>query len=423
MKSDNQSKAISTKITNATDYSGEHRAWQQRVEKEMHSQTQQQNKPDDRQDVSKTSKFSKNFQNFAFSSKKNSNTKSTNLENFVKREIEIRSQADETFYPPEANQNRVGSSTFAKRMLSQQHSPKQNQRSFIGTYGNHIKSSNKYSSEQRYQEAKNEIPRFNEDLEMTQSHKSRSVFRKALQQRNSQLQSTQKLEETYTNADDQYAPIAEYSNQRPQTSHVSRKQYSVAKPKSAAGRSSVSNVSSIKSRIVELKKQKIIEVVSKMDESDVDQLSRQLKIDTNPKILMNSVLTQENLEKLKDAQSVYSQQDFRSLTEKLNSIKPKEEQNFICQNLFRILSQIQSAWEEDEILSSVISTTHKSNSLKSVGASYYSYLTGIERQLRDEKEHRKQMEEQIRQLQKKNEEMSEYIKQKSHYTSMSQRLL
>lgn len=48
-----------------------------------------------------------------------------------------------------------------------------------------------------------------------------------------------------------------------------------------------------------------------------------------------------------------------------------------------------SAWEDDEILSSVISTTHKSSSLKSVGASYYSYLTGIEKQLREEKDARK----------------------------------
>lgn len=56
---------------------------------------------------------------------------------------------------------------------------------------------------------------------------------------------------------------------------------------------------------------------------------------------------------------------------------------------FSILSNIQSAWEDDEIISSVVSTTHKSGSLKSVGASYYSYLTGIERQLRDERDARK----------------------------------
>ena len=35
MKESVQSKATSAKLTNATDYSGEHRAWQQRIEKEM----------------------------------------------------------------------------------------------------------------------------------------------------------------------------------------------------------------------------------------------------------------------------------------------------------------------------------------------------------------------------------------------------
>lgn len=38
-----------------------------------------------------------------------------------------------------------------------------------------------------------------------------------------------------------------------------------------------------------------------------------------------------------------------------------------------------SAFEEDEIVSSVVSTTHKSGSMKSVGASYYSYLTSVEK--------------------------------------------
>ena len=74
------------------------------------------------------------------------------------------------------------------------------------------------------------------------------------------------------------------------------------------------------------------------------------------------------------------------------------------------LSQIQSAWDEDDVISSVVSTTHKSGSLKSVGASYYSYLTNIEKQLREERDARKKMEEQIRVLQKKNEEMNEAIR-------------
>ena len=38
-----------------------------------------------------------------------------------------------------------------------------------------------------------------------------------------------------------------------------------------------------------------------------------------------------------------------------------------------------SAWEEDEHISSVIYTTNKSGSMRSVGASYYSYLTNVEK--------------------------------------------
>ena len=45
------------------------------------------------------------------------------------------------------------------------------------------------------------------------------------------------------------------------------------------------------------------------------------------------------------------------------------------------LSGLNSVWGDDEeILSSVVSTTHKSgNSMRSVGASYYSYLTNVEK--------------------------------------------
>lgn len=75
---------------------------------------------------------------------------------------------------------------------------------------------------------------------------------------------------------------------------------------------------------------------------------------------------------------------------------------------------MQSVWDEDDVVSSVVSTTHKSGSLKSVGASYYSYLTNIEKQLREEREARKKMEEQIRALQKKNEELSEALR--PHYS-------
>ena len=62
-----------------------------------------------------------------------------------------------------------------------------------------------------------------------------------------------------------------------------------------------------------------------MEEQEVDQLSRQLKIENNPKSILTSVLNQENLDKLKESTSQF---DNRSLTEKLNSIKPKEEYAF-----------------------------------------------------------------------------------------------
>lgn len=67
-------------------------------------------------------------------------------------------------------------------------------------------------------------------------------------------------------------------------------------------------------------------------------------------------------------------------------------QNFILNFVHSFMSNIQ---EDDEIISSVVSTTHKSGSLRSVGASYYSYLTNIEKQLREEKDARKVMEEKI----------------------------
>ncbi len=50
-----------------------------------------------------------------------------------------------------------------------------------------------------------------------------------------------------------------------------------------------------------------------------------------------------------------------------------------------MFNRLSSAWDDEEILSSVISTTHKSTSLKSVGASYYSYITNVERQLNEER--------------------------------------
>ena len=74
---------------------------------------------------------------------------------------------------------------------------------------------------------------------------------------------------------------------------------------------------------------------------------------------------------------------------------------------------LQSVWEDDEVHTSVVSTTHKSQSMKSVGASYYSYLTSIERQLKDERDARKALEDEINKLKRKNEEICEFYKPKS----------
>lgn len=73
------------------------------------------------------------------------------------------------------------------------------------------------------------------------------------------------------------------------------------------------------------------------------------------------------------------------------------------------MSYVQNAWDDENYdsvsvvfennrgihsntnLSSVVSSTTK-NTLKSVGPSYYSYLTSVEKQLRDEKEARHNLE-------------------------------
>ena len=56
-----------------------------------------------------------------------------------------------------------------------------------------------------------------------------------------------------------------------------------------------------------------MEVISKMDEPEIDQLSKQLKLNGDNH---SNFLSEDNLEKLKDQ---------RSLTEKLNSIKGRDE--------------------------------------------------------------------------------------------------
>jgi CII-binding regulator of phage lambda lysogenization HflD len=73
------------------------------------------------------------------------------------------------------------------------------------------------------------------------------------------------------------------------------------------------------------------------------------------------------------------------------------------------LTQLQSVWETDDFNSSVVSTTHKSASLISVGASYYSYLTNMEKQLREERDARKALENEINKLKKKNDELIENL--------------
>lgn len=157
----------------------------------------------------------------------------------------------------------------------------------------------------------------------------------------------------------------------------------------------------MRSKIVDQKKSKLLDYISKLDEQELDQLSRQFKLYDNPKSTTtggnSNQLTEDNLEKLRDAK-LY---DARPLTEKLNSIKQRDD-----------LSVIQSVWggADEEAMSSVVSTTNKSGSMKSVGASYYSYLTNVEKQLRDEKEARIKLEEEVNRLRHKNEELSEYIR-------------
>lgn len=52
-----------------------------------------------------------------------------------------------------------------------------------------------------------------------------------------------------------------------------------------------------------------------MEEQEIDKLSRQLKLNDNLSVAPTNILTEDNLEKLKDN---------RVLTEKLNSIKARD---------------------------------------------------------------------------------------------------
>ena len=80
--------------------------------------------------------------------------------------------------------------------------------------------------------------------------------------------------------------------------------------------------------------------------------------------------------------------------------------------------------EEEDNISSMVgsSTNHKSMvSFKSVGHSYYSYLTNVEKQLQEEKKARLKLEEEVQKLIRKNQELSEFIKAKSSCCSQMNR--
>lgn len=57
---------------------------------------------------------------------------------------------------------------------------------------------------------------------------------------------------------------------------------------------------------------------------------------------------------------------------------------------FSMSSYLSSILEDEEMISSVVSSSGKTaaGSMKSVGASYYSYLTNVEKQLKEEREAR-----------------------------------
>jgi hypothetical protein len=71
-------------------------------------------------------------------------------------------------------------------------------------YSNHQQPRNKYSSEARYIEAKNEIPRFNEDFDK-ESTKSRSVFKKMNRLNQSRLDELDAHNESQS-----YLPLSDY---------------------------------------------------------------------------------------------------------------------------------------------------------------------------------------------------------------------
>ena len=150
------------------------------------------------------------------------------------------------------------------------------------------------TNEQRYIEAKNEIPRFNEDvISLGGNSRTKSIFggasgTGATKTKNKNLNNTQQDINDFVT---EYNNTGQQQMARPQTSYSKG---SISKAASIAGRSdkskALSKGSSLRSKLVDFKKNRLIEVISKMDEQDVDQLSKQLKIDTNPKSILTNVL-------------------------------------------------------------------------------------------------------------------------------------
>ncbi len=114
--------------------------------------------------------------------------------------------------------------------------------------------------------------------------------------------------------------INEYSDRESEMRSVSQKHsYVSLRPKSIISRSSKpsSKVESIRSKIVEFKKKKIIDAINQLDEREIDNLSKTLKLsNVDPSVRSKSVLTEENLDRLRHE---------RTLTEKLNSVKNGKE--------------------------------------------------------------------------------------------------
>lgn len=125
------------------------------------------------ENVGSSTRASGNIQQYTFGGKKRIN--GNKLDTFVKKEIEMRNQTmkEENQLIPEYSSNKIKSiSGFKKEPMTNLVSP--NMKSQSNSKG----PVSKFSSEQRYIEARNEIPRFNEDAESVAS-KPKSIFSKS----------------------------------------------------------------------------------------------------------------------------------------------------------------------------------------------------------------------------------------------------